>query len=201
MAHQSVVETGRVEAFSDGVIAVIITIMVLNLTTPHDGSWPTLLQSVPGLAIYLLSFIVVGIFWLNHHHALHAARTADAPLLWANLALLFALSLIPFVTAYVASAHGSPLPVACYSVTLALSSLMFTVLNRVIVAQQPVGSAVRAQFRPFIRKGVIVVALYVLAIPLAYMNVWIAYGIFIAIPMLYVLPDAPTAASEKITGP
>jgi uncharacterized membrane protein len=182
------VGTGRIEAFSDGVIAVIITIMVLNLTVPHDASAGALLQTVPGIAIYLLSFVVVGIFWLNHHHALHAARAADPKLMWSNLALLFVLSLIPFVTAYVASAHGSPLPVACYAVVLALSSIAFTALNIVIIAQHPAGDAVHLEYRRQVWKGVSVIALYFIAAALAYVNVWIAYAIFIVIPILYVLP-------------
>jgi len=186
------VGTGRIEAFSDGVIAVIITIMVLDLKAPSDASWTTLLQTGPGLAIYLLSFVVVGIFWMNHHHALHAARAPEPPLMWSNLAVLFALSLIPFVTAYVASAHGSPLPVACYAVTLALSSLSFTLLNGVIAAQHPAGDIVRVQYRRFIWKGTVVVGCYLLAVPLAYVNVAIAYTIFVVIPILYVLPDRAT---------
>jgi uncharacterized membrane protein len=193
------VGTGRIEAFSDGVIAVIITIMVLDLKVPADPSWSTLLQSGPGLAIYLLSFVVVGIFWLNHHHALHAARAAEPRLMWCNLAVLFVLSLIPFVTAYVASAHGSALPVACYAVTLALASCTFTLLNWAIAMQYPADDAVRVRFRKFIWKGAVVVAFYLLAVPLAFANVAIAYGIFVLIPILYVLPDGAEPDASAFT--
>src|SRR5271170_2008946 len=124
--------TGRIEAFSDGVIAVIITIMVLELRVPADPSMAALLRQAPVFCSYGLSFIVVAILWVNHHHLLHAAKRADAALLWANNNLLFWMSLIPFVTAYMGQNHRSALAVAMYGAVLAITATSFTILRRYV---------------------------------------------------------------------
>ena len=179
--------TGRIEAFSDGVIAVIITIMVLDLHAPHDGSWASFAQLGPGFAIYILSFLLVGILWMNHHHMLHVARAADGRLLWSNLALLFAMSLIPFSTAYVANTNGAPLAVAAYAISMGLASASFSWVIATIAMQQPPDVAPR--FRVFIRKGVTVTLLYIACVGFAFVSVVISYVIFVAIPIFYVIPD------------
>ncbi len=180
--------TGRIEAFSDGVIAVIITIMVLDFKIPADASWHALGALVPGLLVYALSFATIADFWINHHHTLAAAREPSATLMWSNLALLFAMSLVPFVTGWVASAHGSPLPVASYGVVMLAATLSLVVLGLVIAAQQPINSPARSTFRAFVRKGSVVAVCYALAIPLAYVSVVVSYTIFIAMPIFYILP-------------
>jgi uncharacterized membrane protein len=186
--NEPAVDTGRVEAFSDGVIAVIITIMVLDLHVPHDAHWAALKELTPEILIYALSFVTVGIFWINHHHMMHSAIKPDPPLLWSNLALLFTMSLVPFVTAFVASAHDTALPVALYAVVLTFSSASFSLLSWVIAMQQHDPEA-RRVFLRFNRKGSLVIALYLVSIPAAYISVNIAYAIFIVIPILYVLPE------------
>jgi uncharacterized membrane protein len=181
--------TGRLEAFSDGVIAVIITIMVLELKAPLDAGWPALAALAPSLAIYFLSFVTVGIFWINHHYLLHNARRADARLLWSNLALLFVLSLVPFVTAYVADTHGAPLPVAVYALLMSLSSAIFTLCTRAVAVQNEEAGQPVERLRGFFSKGLIVASLYALAIPLAFASTLFAYAIFILIPLSYAVPE------------
>jgi uncharacterized membrane protein len=181
--------TGRIEAFSDGVIAVIITIMVLDLKAPVDAGWHALSALAPGIAIYALSFVTVGIFWVNHHHLLHAAHTADARLLWANLSLLFVLSLVPFVTAYVANQHGAPLPIAVYALVMALASATFTLCTWAVSLQQGADAEPDRIFRGFFVKGLTVACLYLLAIPLAFVSIWSAFAVFVLIPASYALPE------------
>lgn len=185
--------TGRIEAFSDGVIAVIITIMVLELKAPIDASWPTLAALGPSVAIYALSFVTVGIFWVNHHHLLHNAREPEPRLLWANLTLLFVLSLVPFVTAYVAGQHGAPLPLAVYALVMALASASFTLCTWVVSMQNAAAGAAPVRFRGFFAKGVTVAGIYALAIPLAFVSAYFAYAIFVLIPLSYALPERKLA--------
>jgi uncharacterized membrane protein len=180
---------GRLEAFSDGVIAVIITIMVLDLKAPLDARWSSLTGLTPSLAIYALSFLTVGIFWVNHHHLLHGAVRADGRLLWANLLLLFVLSLVPFVTAYVAGQRGAPLPLAVYALLMALASASFTVCTWVVSGQRTAGDPLEPRFRNFFVKGVVVATLYLLAIPLAFLATPAAYAIFVLIPLSYAWPE------------
>ena len=163
--------------------------MVLDLRVPHDATPAALLASAPGFAIYALSFVVIGIFWINHHHLLHTAVRADAQLLWSNLGLLFVLSVVPFVTAYVASAQGQPLPLSCYALTMALASAAFVCLGFVVANQNADAAEGRVRFKPFLKKGLTVAALYLFAIPLSFVWPISAYAIFVIIPILYVLPD------------
>jgi uncharacterized membrane protein len=183
------VGTGRIEAFSDGVMAVIITIMVLDFKVPHDPSSAALLALAPAIAVYAFSFVTVGILWINHHHALHAEKEATPVLLWSNLLLLFTMSLMPFATAYVTGDLGSPVPVAAYGTVLALTSVAFTLLVTVSVRQDADPALRRARFGNFQRKGFTAIVLYAVAIPLAFVNVPVAYAIFLMIPISYVLPE------------
>ena len=135
--------TSRLEAFSDGVIAIIITIMVLELKVPHGEDLHALLPVVPVLLSYLLSFIYVGIYWNNHHHLFHAVEKVSGPILWANLHLLFWLSVVPFATNWVGESHAAPVPTAIYGVTLLMAAVAFTILQSVIVASQGKDSLLR----------------------------------------------------------
>jgi uncharacterized membrane protein len=182
------VPTSRLEAFSDGVIAILITIMVLELKTPEGTTLEALRPMVPTLLTYLLSFIFLGIYWNNHHHMFHATQRVSGSVLWANLHLLFWLSLIPFVTDWLGHNHGTPWPTAVYGVVLLMSAVAYTLLQYRIIAVQgpesPLASAVGGDV-----KGKISVVLYVLAIPLAFVRAWIADAIFVTVALMWLVPD------------
>ena len=182
--------TSRVEAFSDGVIAIIVTIMVLELKLPADGSPQSLLKIAPTVLSYILSFIVVAIMWVNHHQLLHAARHADARLLWTNNFLLFCMSLIPFATAYLGQHYVDPLPAALYGAVMTLSGLGFTLLRSAIRRHHAHDRARLAHIRQ--RKNWFSVALYASSVPLAYYSVWLSFGIFVLIPVMYFMPESLT---------
>jgi uncharacterized membrane protein len=182
--------TGRIEAFSDGVIAVIITIMVLELKLPRDAAWGTLSDVVPHLLVYALSFVVVAAFWVNHHHLLHRARFATPAVLWSNIALLFSMSLIPFVTAYLTEDAGAPPALVSYALVLALSSAAFCGLIAAVARQYAEDPARAAQFARMSVKAYVAIALYAASALLAFVSSYIAYAVFIAIPALYFLPDS-----------
>ncbi|MBK8798883.1 MAG: DUF1211 domain-containing protein [Anaerolineales bacterium] len=179
---------GRLEAFSDGVIAILITIMVLELKTPHDTDWQALRPLVPVLLTYVLSFIFLGIYWNNHHHLLYAAEKINGKILWANLHLLFWLSLIPFVTGWMGENHLAPLPTAIYGVVLLCAAVAYTILQSLIVAQlganAPLARAVGKD-----KKGKLSLIGYTLAIPLAFVNQWIAAGLYVLVALMWLIPD------------
>jgi uncharacterized membrane protein len=179
---------GRLEAFSDGVIAIIITIMVLELKVPHGADLAALMPLIPVLLSYVLSFVYVGIYWNNHHHMLHAASAVDGYVLWANLHLLFWLSLIPFATGWMGENHFEPVPVALYGVMLFMSSLAYLILERALVARNannsPLVLAVGKDY-----KAPISSALYLLAVPLSFVHVWLAFAVYIGMAILWFLPD------------
>ena len=179
---------GRLEAFSDGVVAIIITIMVLELKVPHGTGWETLVPLAPTLGSYALSFVFVGIYWNNHHHLLHAARTIDGRILWANLHLLFWLSLTPFTTGWMGENHFAAVPVAIYGVDLLACALAYTILVRVIIAghgpQSALAKAVGSD-----RKGNISLAAYSLAIAVATFNPWISCALYAAVALMWLVPD------------
>ncbi len=180
---------GRVEAFSDGVIAVIITIMVLEFKVPGDASGASVMAILPSFLVYALSFLVVAIMWVNHHHFLHTAKRPDAPLLWANNNLLFWMSLIPFATAYMGRNHGASLPVALYGVVLALTSSAFLLLQ-IVLSKHNIGEPTRhAQYRQLHRKSVLAVTLYLISVGSAFFSVYVSFVIFGLIPLLYFVPD------------
>ena len=160
-------KTSRLEAFSDGVIAIIITIMVLELKTPEGSDLAALRPVLPELLIYVLSFVYLGIYWNNHHHMLHVTPSVNGAILWANLHLLFWLSLFPFVTGWLGESHGAPWPTAMYGIVMLLAAIAYTVLQQAIISHHgsdsPLAAAVGRDF-----KGKLSMALYALAIALAF---------------------------------
>ena len=187
---------GRLEAFSDGVIAIIITIMVLEMKVPHGDGLATLKPLIPVFISYLLSFVYVGIYWNNHHHLLHAVRHVNGATLWANLHLLFWLSLIPFVTGWMGENHFHALPVALYGVVLLMAGFAYTILVRVLVRHHGHESALaRAIGRDF--KGKVSLAAYVAAIPLAFVHEWIAMALYLAVAIMWLVPDRRIEAALK----
>ena len=178
---------GRLEAFSDGVIAIIITIMVLELKAPREASIRSLAAQAPVFLSYALSFLVVAIMWVNHHHLLHAVRAVDAPLLWWNNALLFAMSLIPFSTAFLGDNPRSPLAVSVYGGNLALAGFGFFLLRGAVARR--VDPANQESHRRQQRKNLLTAGLYASAVPLAYVSVWASFAIYVLIPALYFMPE------------
>ncbi|MCA9674350.1 MAG: DUF1211 domain-containing protein [Kofleriaceae bacterium] len=179
---------GRLEAFSDGVLAIIITIMVLELKAPHSPTWSALTEQWPGFLSYLLSFVYLGIYWNNHHHTLHATARVNGKILWANLHLLFWLSLVPFVTHWMGENHFAALPVALYGVVLLAAAIAYTILLLLIVAEQgPESKLARAVGKDV--KGKLSVALYSCAIPLAFVHEAIAGALYIAVAAIWLIPD------------
>jgi uncharacterized membrane protein len=180
--------TARLEAFTDGVMAILITIMVLELRTPAGADFEALREALPPIGIYALSFVFLGIYWNNHHHMLHAASQLSGLVLWANLHLLFWLSLIPFTTVWTAQSGFAPLPTAVYGAVLLLAAVAYTLLLRALLACQPPGSlleqAVGGDF-----KGNLSLASYAIAIPITFVNRWIALGLFVFVAMIWFLPD------------
>ena len=181
-------DTGRLEAFSDGVIAILITIMVLELRTPHGTDIEALRPLLPVFLTYVLSFVFLGIYWNNHHHMLHVTQRINGRILWANLHLLFWLSLIPFVTGWMGENHFAPLPTAAYGVVLLMSAIAYTILQTLIVAQQAADSIlVKAVGKDI--KGKVSMLMYAVAIPSAFFHEWVAYGIYITVALMWLIPD------------
>ncbi|NGY06295.1 TMEM175 family protein [Solimonas terrae] len=179
---------GRLEAFSDGVIAIIITIMVLELKIPHEATFGALSELWPTLLSYALSFVYVGIYWNNHHHMLHATDAVTGGVMWANLHFLFWLSLFPFVTGWMGENHFDSVPTALYGVVLLMAALAYFLLQTVIVRSQGEHSRLRrALGRDF--KGKISPVLYATAIALAFVQRWIADLIYVAVAMMWLVPD------------
>ncbi|MFY9659034.1 MAG: TMEM175 family protein [Terriglobales bacterium] len=188
--------TNRLEAFSDGVIAVIITIMVLELKPPHDTTLTSLRSLAPEFLSYILSFLVVAIMWVNHHHMMHSVRRADARLLWANNALLFWMSLVPFVTAYMGNNCRDPRAVALYGVLLALCSVSFVLLRSAIIHQHRDNPDLARYHRRILFKNLNSLLFYVAAVPLAFVDVRIAFFIFVFVALSYFLPERKLAEPE-----
>jgi uncharacterized membrane protein len=182
------VTTGRLEAFSDGVIAIIITIMVLELKVPHGTDWDALRPLFSVFLTYVLSFVFVGIYWNNHHHMMHACERINGKILWANLHLLFWLSLIPFVTGWMGENHFAPIPTAMYGVVLLLSGLAYTILEKLIIAHQGPDSKIAAAVGHE-TKGMLSVALYAVAIAMAFVNEWISDAIYVFVALMWLVPD------------
>ncbi|MCC6446265.1 MAG: DUF1211 domain-containing protein [Armatimonadetes bacterium] len=179
---------GRLEAFSDGVIAIIITIMVLELKAPADPQLSGLRPLVPAFLSYVLSFVYVGIYWNNHHHMLHAVRKVRGCVLWANLHLLFWLSLIPFVTGWMGENHFAPVPVAVYGAVMVMAALAYFILARALVASHDGDSPLAAALgRDY--KGKASMTLYAAAIPLAFLHPWISLAIYVLVALLWFIPD------------
>jgi uncharacterized membrane protein len=178
----------RMEAFSDGVIAIIITIMVLEMKVPHGDGIAALLPLVPVLLSYVLSFVYLGIYWNNHHHLLHASQTVTGSVLWANLHLLFWLSLIPFTTGWMGENHFATLPAAAYGFVLLMAAIAYWILQRRIIASQGERSILqRAIGNDW--KGKLSPLLYVAAIALAFVYPWAAVAIYALVALMWVVPD------------
>jgi uncharacterized membrane protein len=179
---------GRLEAFSDGVLAIIITIMVLELRPPREPDAGALAPLAPVVLSYALSFVFVGIYWNNHHHLLQAARYVDGRILWANLHLLFWLSLTPFVTAWMGQTNFAPWPVAAYGAVLLLAGVAYWVLTRALVARHGKGSALaQAVGRDF--KGMVSMAVYAVAIAASFADPRLACGLYVLVAVIWLVPD------------
>jgi len=182
------VTRNRLEAFSDGVIAIIITIMVLELRVPLGASLAALRPVAPVFLSYVLSFVILGIYWNNHHHLFQVVEHVDGRVLWANLHLLFWLSLTPFVTAWMGENHFSALPTALYGVVLLFAGIAYFILTRVLLlihdADSKLAIALGADF-----KGKISIVIYLLAIPLAFVRPWIAWSLYIVVVVAWLVPD------------
>jgi uncharacterized membrane protein len=179
---------GRLEAFSDGVIAILITIMVLGLTPPRGADPAALQPLIPTFLSYVLSFVFLGIYWNNHHHLLQIAKHVNGRVLWANLHLLFWLSLVPFVTSWMGNTNFATWPVALYGVVLLGSALAFTILVILLVAVHGQDSTMAAALANN-TKGNISLVLYLLAIPLAFVNSWLAGILYAIVAALWLVPD------------
>ncbi len=180
--------TGRLEAFSDGVIAIIITIMVLEMKVPHGDGLRDLRPLAPVFLSYVLSFFYVGIYWNNHHHMLHVCTAATGGMLWANLHLLFWLSLFPFATGWMGENHFTAVPTALYGVVLLMAGLAYTVLQQVIIrAQGPDSLLKKAVGRDW--KGKLSVALYLVAIVATLRSPWISQAIYVIAALIWLIPD------------
>jgi uncharacterized membrane protein len=178
----------RLEAFTDGVIAIIITIMVLEMRVPQGADLAALRSGVPVFLAYALSFANVGIFWNNHHHMLHATERINGMALWANLFLLFWMSLIPFVIRWMDQTQFAPLPTAGYGVVLVFASVSYLLLERSLIkVNGPTSKLARAVGSDL--KGKISLSMYVLAIPLAFVRPWISLSLYVAIAMIWFIPD------------
>ena len=187
---------GRLEAFTDGVIAIIITIMVLELKVPHGSDLAALASSIPVLLAYVLSFVNVGIYWANHHHMLHATDRIDGTVLWANLNLLFWLSLVPFVIRWMDETDFTAWPTAAYGVVLGMAAVSYTLLQWTIVACNGRSSRLAAALGNDL-KGKVSLAMYAAAIPLAFVNPWIAIALYVAVALIWFVPDRRIEGNMK----
>jgi uncharacterized membrane protein len=178
----------RLEAFSDGVIAILITIMVLEMKVPSGEQLTALQPVLPVFLSYVLSFVYLGIYWNNHHHMLHTVRQVTGPMLWANLHLLFWLSLVPFVTGWMGENHSASVPTAAYGGVMILAAIAYTILQNVIIAQQGPQSKLAAAIGSN-RKGRASLLCYAAAILLAFVNQWLSDVLFIVVALLWLVPD------------
>ncbi|HMM54912.1 MAG TPA: TMEM175 family protein [Candidatus Desulfobacillus sp.] len=179
---------GRLEAFSDGVIAIIITIMVLEMKVPQGDSLEAVAPLVPAFMSYVLSFVYVGIYWNNHHHMLHTCKRVTGGILWANLHLLFWLSLLPFVTGWMGENHFAPLPSAFYGIVLLAAAIAYWILQSAIIASQGAGSPLRAAIGSD-WKGRLSPVLYGVAIVSTFLLPWLAQALYVAVAVMWLVPD------------
>jgi uncharacterized membrane protein len=187
---------GRLEAFSDGVIAILITIMVLELKVPHGTDGHALAAMYPVLLSYVLSYVYLGIYWNNHHHMLHATTRVNGQILWANLHLLFWLSLVPVATAWVGESHSAPLPTELYGAVMLMAGVAYLILQKTIVSDQGESSKLaRALGSDW--KGKASALAYAFAIPLAFVNHWISNAIYVLVALMWLVPDRRIEAIMK----
>jgi uncharacterized membrane protein len=181
-------EKGRLEAFSDAVIAIIMTIMVLELKVPHEATWAALRPLAPVFFSYAISFLMIGIYWNNHHHLLQATQYVNGRVLWANLHLLFWMSLIPFVTGWTGENNFAALPVACYGAVLLFSGIAYFVLTKTLVSHHGQDSALAlAMGKDF--KGKISLLIYAVGIGVAFVQPWAAFMLYILVAIIWLIPD------------
>jgi uncharacterized membrane protein len=178
----------RLEAFSDGVLAIIITIMVLEIKVPHGDNFEALKPLIPVVVSYLLSFIYIGIYWNNHHHMMHTVKHVSGGILWANLHLLFWLSLVPFVTGWIGQNHFDPIPMAMYGIVLLMAAIAYFILQTVIIRAQgehsllarAIGSDIKGKMSPI---------LYLLAIGSNFISQWNSGGLYVLVALIWLIPD------------
>ena len=182
-------EKNRLEAFSDGVLAIIITIMVLELKVPDAAHWEDLLRLLPRAIGYVLSFTFVGIYWVNHHHMLQIVKHVNSAILWANLNLLFWLSLIPFATGWMGENHFATNTVVVYAILLLLCGIAFTILQRMIMRNHHFDGALALAISRLNRKGYISTACYMAAIPAAFYDTRISCGLFVVVSLMWLIPE------------
>jgi TMEM175 potassium channel family protein len=180
--------TTRLEAFSDGVIAIIITIMVLELKVPEGSDWAALRHASHKVLPYVLSFVFVGIYWNNHHHMLHVCDRVNGKVLWANLHLLFWLSLVPFTTDWIGEHPNAPLPAAIYGTVLLFAGVAYLILERMLIGVHGPDSRLSNAIGDEM-KGRLSAILYAAAIPLAFVNAWIAHAIYVGVALMWLVPD------------
>jgi uncharacterized membrane protein len=183
---------GRLEAFSDGVIAVIITIMVLEMKAPHGHGLSDMRPIIPIFLSYVLSFVYVGIYWVNHHHLYVPVKHVNGATLWANMHLLFWLSLVPFVTSWMGENHFAPVPVSLYGVVMLSAAFAYTILARALVRSHGRDSALAAAMGAMLkqdRKGNISLLCYLIAIPAAFLSTWISGALYVAVAVIWLVPD------------
>ena len=178
----------RLEAFSDGVLAIVITIMVLELKVPHGADLAALQPVLPTLLAYVLSFVYIGIYWNNHHHMLHSASRINGAVLWANLHLLFWLSLLPFVTKWMDEEYRASIPTALYGVDLIMAALAYTILQGTLIRAEG-RDALLARAVGHDRKGKLSLALYAIAIPAAFVSSYLAQAIYVVVALIWLVPD------------
>src|SRR6516162_343080 len=189
-------EPARLEAFTDGVVAIIITIMVLEIRVPRGADFAALQADIPVLLAYVLSYVNVGIFWNNHHHMLHVTERVDGRVLWANLALLFWLSLVPFVIRWIDESGFTPLPTAAYGIVLACAGISYNILQRQIIAVNGRDSRLAVALGSD-RKGKLSIVLYLAGIVLAFARPWIAIVLYVAVALTWFVPDSRIEALVK----
>ena len=181
-------KTTRLEAFSDGVIAILITIMVLELKTPEAADWTALRDLSSIFSAYVLSFVFLGIYWNNHHHMIHMTSRVTGGILWANLHLLFWLSLVPFATAWMGHSHVAPLPTAAYGFILMMAGAAYYILKTTIIRAQGAASPLQAALGAD-TKGKISVVLYLVGVMIAFAQPWIAAAIYVGVALIWLVPD------------
>ncbi|HUX52504.1 MAG TPA: TMEM175 family protein [Spirochaetia bacterium] len=178
----------RLEAFSDGVLAIIITIMVLELRIPHGEKFAALVPLVPVFLNYVLSFVYIGIYWNNHHHMMHTCRKVTGPILWGNLHLLFWLALFPFATGWMGENHFAPAPTAVYGAVLLFAALAYWILQQLIIASQGSESTLKKAVGRDL-KGKASPIIYLIAIPVAFIAPWISQSLFVFVALIWLVPD------------
>ena len=178
----------RIEAFSDGVIAIIITIMVLEMKVPHGTGFGILVPLIPVFLSYVLSFVYLGIYWNNHHHMLHTCRKVTGPMLWANLHLLFWLSLVPFATGWMGENHFAAVPTALYGVVMLMAAIAYFILQQLIIASQGPDSLLKKAVGGD-WKGKLSPVLYMIAIATAFWSHWLSLGLYVLVALIWLVPD------------